>query len=408
MVGTPTAGRSRSRVALAASALATLTLLAADTSRAGPPADVTVVLPVVNYTGAQEFRVIPEGIHTAHVVAIGATGASASSGTILGGLGARVEGDISVTPGTLFVNVGGDAFATDGGFNGGGDGAPVIVGTNLGGGGGGGASDVRTVSSGLAGSLESRLIVAAGGGGAGSSGGTCSGAPGGAGGAGGAAGAEGADGAGTTAIARGGGGGAGTGTAGGTAGPAGTNSGSPSDNGTAGQPGQLGIGGAGGPSKTNFPPGEGGGGGGGLYGGGGGGGGSTGTQACPQAAGGGGGGGGSNLVPPGGSVTVPTPAPDPSVTISYTFPNTEITREPDDVVKTKRRKATVKLRFRTLGSGTSFECSVDEKAYKPCTSPLEKKLGEGKHTIDVRSVNDATGNADQTPARSKFKIVRVG
>ena len=119
-------------------------------------------------TGSQDTLVVPTGVSRIHVVAVGAPGAVGYGGRA-GGRGARVSGDVAVSPGqTLYVNVGGAP--TDGGcgrgvdcvggFNGGGSSTQI-------GGGGGGSSDVRTVSSQQAGSLSSRVIVAAGGGGSG-------------------------------------------------------------------------------------------------------------------------------------------------------------------------------------------------------------------------------------------------
>jgi hypothetical protein len=351
-----------------------------------------------NSTPGAYTTTVPDGIETIHVVAVGAPGVGTT--TAAGGAAAGVEADLAVEAGNLYVNVGGGGFGTDGGFNGGGDGAPVTPGTNLGGGGGGGATDIRTVP----GALDSRILVAAGGGGAGRGGGTCNMAPGGAGGTGGAAGNEGGDGGGATAVSRGGGGGAGTQSNGGIAGPAGTNASEPSQNGTAGQPGQLGVGGSGGPSVTNSPPGEGGGGGGGLYGGGGGGGASIGTGACPQAAGGGGGGGGSSLVPPGGTIAAPTPAPDGAITISYTTPGTAITSAPPRKVTTRKRRKQVKIAFAGDGAA-SLVCSFDGGTGAPCTSPVKRNFKLGRHTVEVTGVA-ANGNHDLTPASTTFRVVR--
>lgn len=233
-------------------------------------------------TGAEQTFTVPAGVSSIHVVSIGGRG-----GISTDGFGARVSGDLAVSPGqVLFVEVAGNGSATGsrlGGFNGGANG-----GTNNGSG-GGGASDLRTVSSSLGGSLSSRLIVAAGGGGgAGASGGPY-------GGEGGAAGADGAVGAGATQ--HGDGGKAGTGSSGGAAG---------GPNGTAGT---LGGGGAGGSDNSGL---GGGGGGGGYYGGGGGGSGVSDNR-------GGGGGGGSSFTGTASNATVGADtAGTASITISYT------------------------------------------------------------------------------------------
>lgn len=123
-------------------------------------------------TGAEDTFVVPEGVSSVHVFAVGAPGAEGSVYPFIGaspapgGFGARVSGNLTglTTGDTLYVNVGGAPTGTQGGFNGGGNSIALT------GGGGGGASDVRTVSRDQSGSLASRLIVAAGGGGGGASG----------------------------------------------------------------------------------------------------------------------------------------------------------------------------------------------------------------------------------------------
>ncbi len=228
-----------------------------------------------------------------------------------GGIGATVSATLplgtgsALTPGsTLYVEVGGNGQAGgefdhgDGGWNGGGAGNDNSEVSSWPSGGGGGASDVRTTSLGQNGSLESRLLVAAGGGGAG---GDPAGV--GTGGDGGVAGADGHPGTAQGQQAPSTVGRAGTATAGGAGG-------------IGAQPGALGVGGVGADSASQrtgsgqYSYGAGGGGGGGLYGGGGGGHG-TGTGSI----GGAGGGGGSSYAPADGTVT--TNAADPSVTIRY-------------------------------------------------------------------------------------------
>lgn len=125
-----------------------------------------------DYTGAAQSWVVPAGVTSVDIEALGAQGYDA--GSDLGGRGGQASGTLAVTPGeTLSIYVGGRGSQADvasvpmgGGFNGGGDGVnnsndPTFVG------GGGGASDVRR---GL--TLNDRLIVAGGGGGATANGGT--------------------------------------------------------------------------------------------------------------------------------------------------------------------------------------------------------------------------------------------
>jgi hypothetical protein len=253
-----------------------------------PAASATAATSSFTYTGAEQTFTVPAGVSSVRVVAVGGRGGRSD-----GGFGARVSGDLAVSPGqVLFVEVGANAPTPAPGqsppFNGGGAGGHTA-------GAGGGASDLRTASRSTGGSLSSRLIVAAGGGGGTGASGS------GYGGSGGAAGAPGADGAG---INKGMGGGAGTASAGGAGG----------GGGPFGAAGTLGGGGSGGTGSAIVT--GGGGGGGGYYGGGGGGGGTS--EAY-----GGGGGGGSSFT---GTATDPSVAADtsasPSVTITYTGAST--------------------------------------------------------------------------------------
>jgi hypothetical protein len=258
-----------------------------------------------SFTGGEQTLVVPSGVTGVAIDAVGASG-----GGSVGGAGGTVSATVAVMPGaTLYVEVGGVGTSGAGGFNGGG--VPGTGASGGGAGGGGGASDVRTVCLSCANSLASRLVVAGGGGG--------SGAPGldsGAVAVGGAADTGGQAGRGSSGDASdegGGAGGAGGGSSGGALGAGGgaDTGGTPGTDGTAGGSAVAGDGGGGGANTT------GGGGGGGYWGGGGGGGGgaSTGHQ-------GGGGGGG------GGSCYALSPTPcgtsnaTPSVTISYTLPDT--------------------------------------------------------------------------------------
>ena len=119
--------------------------------------------------GEQMF-VVPGGVSTIHVDAVGGRGGKGRNNTSRVALGARATADLAVTPGqVLYVEVagnGGDGSngaVGQAGVNGGGAGG---AGAGGGGGGGGGASDIRvTPFSAGASSLSSRLIVAGGGGG---------------------------------------------------------------------------------------------------------------------------------------------------------------------------------------------------------------------------------------------------
>lgn len=79
-------------------------------------------------------------------------------------------------------------------------------------------------------------------------------------------------------------------------------------------------------------------------------------------------------------------------------PDTTFTRTPGKKVFTRK----VRFKFTSNESGVTFQCKLDAKAYKACTSPYRFKVKLGKHVLRVRAV-DAAGNVDATPARYRFK-----
>jgi len=82
-------------------------------------------------------------------------------------------------------------------------------------------------------------------------------------------------------------------------------------------------------------------------------------------------------------------------------PQTRIRKAPKGKIDTD----TVKVRFKSDEPGSSFECKLDRKPYKPCKSPRKlKDLDDGKHKFKVRAT-DAAGNTDASPAKAKFKVV---
>jgi hypothetical protein len=86
-----------------------LTLLVGLAGATPPPCSTSagVTTCTYSYTGAEQPFTVPAGVSSVHVVAVGAAGGSSAS-SIPGGKGARVSGDVSVTPGqTLYVEVGG-------------------------------------------------------------------------------------------------------------------------------------------------------------------------------------------------------------------------------------------------------------------------------------------------------------
>lgn len=263
---------------------------------AGPALVVVTVAPataatggvcVYGFTGGEQSWVVPAGVTSTTVTAIGATprGERPEQG---GGPGARVTATLSgLVPGsTLYLEVGGEDGWNGGGAGGSGRGSDGVH--------GGGASDVRTVSRTASGTLTSRLLVAGGGGGD-AAGPSSGGEAGGTGGFRGFGNATGGQGGSATA-----GGAGGAGASGYVTRPGETYR--PGDRGGDGQLGQGGDGAFGFERDT-----AGGGGGGGYYGGGGGGGGgyavdSTGRPTYTDT--GAGGGGGSSYGPAGAQVLI--------------------------------------------------------------------------------------------------------
>jgi len=117
-----------------------------------------------SYTGTVQAFTVPAGVTEVTIEAYGAQGKTSSTGSATGGTGGKggyikVDPYGPVNPGQkLYVYVGGQM-----GWNGGADGV-----TGVGKGGqGGDASDVRTVNGSSTANLNTRIVVAGGGGGAG-------------------------------------------------------------------------------------------------------------------------------------------------------------------------------------------------------------------------------------------------
>ena len=242
-----------------------------------------------NFTGGMQSYTVPVGVTSLTITARGAQGASQTLGGT-GGLGGRVQGVLSVSPGqVLNIFVGGQN-GYNGGALGGVNGNTVFSGPSTGNAGnGGGATDIRI--GGVA--LANRVLVAGGGGGAGHNGvwpGCQTAGPAGNGGYGGnSIGGNGSVASSTACFCTGGGGNGGFGGTQSAGGATSTyNTGGCLQTWGPGNAGTLGIGGAG--SLVFFNgSGGGGGGGGGYYGGGSG---ANGSDTTP----GGGGGGGSSYV----------------------------------------------------------------------------------------------------------------
>lgn len=81
-------------------------------------------------------------------------------------------------------------------------------------------------------------------------------------------------------------------------------------------------------------------------------------------------------------------------------PRTTLKRRPPR--KTHDRTPT--FRFAADEIGSSFECRLDARAFRPCRSPFTtRKLALGWHTFKVRARDDS-GQLDPSPAACAFKV----
>jgi hypothetical protein len=87
-----------------------------------------------------------------------------------------------------------------------------------------------------------------------------------------------------------------------------------------------------------------------------------------------------------------------------TAPTAQLTKTPRDKIKTKKKKA--KATFAFGGSDArviaEFQCSVDDAPFASCTSPYTVKVKKGKHTFQVRAVDQA-GNVG-SPTTDTWKV----
>jgi hypothetical protein len=85
-------------------------------------------------------------------------------------------------------------------------------------------------------------------------------------------------------------------------------------------------------------------------------------------------------------------------------PETFIGSAPQRRVVTDKRRAKVRFAFGADEAAT-FQCHLDAKAERPCTSPLRLRAKPGKHRFYVYAV-DASGNVDRTAAVARFRVIR--
>ena len=81
-------------------------------------------------------------------------------------------------------------------------------------------------------------------------------------------------------------------------------------------------------------------------------------------------------------------------------PSTTITKGPKGKVDTD----TVRFRFESDETGSTFECKAPGKPFRKCKSPKKlKNLDNGRQKFKVRAI-DRAGNVDPTPARRRFRV----
>ncbi len=72
--------------------------------------------------------------------------------------------------------------------------------------------------------------------------------------------------------------------------------------------------------------------------------------------------------------------------------------------KPKLKGSKVTFKFGSDETGSTFECRLDKKPFKACTSPKTyKKLKDGKHKFFVLAT-DPAGNEDDKAAKAKFEV----
>ncbi len=99
-----------------------------------------------------------------------------------------------------------------------------------------------------------------------------------------------------------------------------------------------------------------------------------------------------------GVIAFSDPAPSFATTEVLGAPETTITKGPKD--KTKKKRA--RFEFTSSEPGSTFECSLDNRAFATCTSPHTVKVKKGKHSFAVRA-KDQAGETDPTPATDSWK-----
>jgi hypothetical protein len=82
-------------------------------------------------------------------------------------------------------------------------------------------------------------------------------------------------------------------------------------------------------------------------------------------------------------------------------PATTLSRKPPK----RSRDRTPTFRFRSDDAGASFECRLDARPFRPCSSPLTARaLALGPHGFQVRA-REESGAVDPSPASCRFRLL---
>ncbi len=102
------------------------------------------------------------------------------------------------------------------------------------------------------------------------------------------------------------------------------------------------------------------------------------------------------------------PAPEPALITDKSAPPPKQPGPQTWLGKHPRKRTTKRLAKFTFGTdeaGSSFECKLDRKPFKPCRSPFKHKVKIGRHLFKVRAVN-TDGVPDLTPAKFRWRVLR--
>ena len=107
----------------------------------------------------------------------------------------------------------------------------------------------------------------------------------------------------------------------------------------------------------------------------------------------------------GGTTESDPPTSERPAEADTTPPETTLRRAKPRLVRaaTTRRKAIYVFRFRSSQADSTFECRLDRRAWRECSSPKRVKVATGRHKFRVRAT-DSAQNTDPVPAISRWRV----